>query len=101
MYLGLRYQFQAGGELESKIAAERARYLEQMALLRKEAEVLTQTVSAWVNAYQTRSLVAVYDRIHSLEFASSHTCGAFLPAVRPGEMSLTRGKRSPTPVSRG
>lgn len=64
VYLGLRYQFQAGGELESKIAAERARYLEQMALLRKEAEVLTQTVSAWVNAYQTsRSLVAVYDRI--------------------------------------
>jgi adhesin transport system outer membrane protein len=63
-YLALRYQFQAGGGLEARVAAERARYLEQQALLRKEAEVITQTVSAWVSAYQTsQALVGVYDRI--------------------------------------
>lgn len=63
-YIALRYQFQAGGELEARVAAERARYLEQQALLRKEAEVITQTVSAWVSAYQTSlALVGVYDRI--------------------------------------
>jgi outer membrane protein TolC len=63
-YLGLRYQFQAGGELEARVAAEKARYLEQQALLRKEAEMVTQTVSAWANAYRTSmALMEVYDRI--------------------------------------
>lgn len=64
VYLALRYQFQSGGELRSKVAAERARYLEQQAILRKEIETITQTVSAWVSARSTsRSLVALYDRI--------------------------------------
>lgn len=63
-YIALRYRFQAGGEVQSRVAAQRAMYLEQQALLRKEAETVTQTVGAWVSAYQTSiSLVGVYDRV--------------------------------------
>ena len=63
-YLALRYELQTGGELGSRVAQARARYIEQQALLRKSAETITQTVSSWASAYQTSlSLAGVYRRI--------------------------------------
>lgn len=65
-YLALRYELQTGGELEARRAAQHARQLEQRALLRRDAEVVTQTVGAWVSTYRTSvSLVEVYRRLVS------------------------------------
>ena len=65
-YLALRYELQTGGELEARRAAQHARHLEQRALLRRDAEVVTQTVGAWVSTYRTSvSLVEVYRRLVS------------------------------------
>lgn len=65
-YLALRYEFRTGGDLIARSAAERARFLEQRALYRKDAENITQTIGAWVSTYRTSTLLAdVYRRVVS------------------------------------
>lgn len=74
-YLALRYEFRVGGDLESRRAGERARYLEQKALYRKDAERITQTIGAWVSSYRVSvSLAEVYRRVISskVEQKDSH-----------------------------
>lgn len=63
-YLALRYEFQTGGDLAARSAAERARLLEQRALYRRDAENITQTIGAWVSTYRTSVLMdEVYRRL--------------------------------------
>ena len=63
-YLALRYEFRTGGDLAAKIAATRAKYLEQRALHRRDAEIIAETVGAWVSTYRTSAyLVDTYERI--------------------------------------
>ena len=58
--------FQTGGELKSQRAQERARYLEQQALYRRDTENITQTIGAWVSTYRTAiSLDEIYLRVIS------------------------------------
>ena len=65
-YLALRYEFRTGGDLAARSAAERAKFLEQRALYRKDAENITQTVGAWVSTYRTSTLMAdIYRRVIS------------------------------------
>lgn len=63
-YVALRYEFQAGGQLNARRAAEHARLIEQRALFRTEAETITQTIGAWVSTYETSvSLADVYRQL--------------------------------------
>ena len=65
-YLALRYELRTGGDLDARIAKMRAKTLEQRALHRRDAEVIAQTVGAWVSTYQTSVYLAdTYRRVVS------------------------------------
>ena len=59
-YLALRLEIQTGGNLESRIAAERARVLETRALREAETEAIVQQVGDLISEYATaRRLVGI------------------------------------------
>ena len=59
-YLALRLEIQTGGNLDSRIAAERARVLETRALREAETEAIAQQVGDLVSEYATaRRLVGI------------------------------------------
>lgn len=59
-YLALRFEFQTGGNFDSRVAASRARLLEKRALRNEKAEAISQQVSDLISAYLTsRRLVGI------------------------------------------
>ena len=73
-YLALRYELRTGGDLAAKMASARAKHLEQRALYRQDAEIIAQTVGAWVSTYRTSAyLVDLYERIVSSKISQKES----------------------------